>query len=59
MTDEEIADTNGITDEPDDVIAELQRLEDTGVTRVLVGTNVGQPAGTIRTFEREIFPSFS
>lgn len=59
MSDEEIADTNGITDEPDDIIAELQRLEDAGVTRVLVGTNVGDPAETIRTFEREIFPSFS
>jgi len=59
MSDEEIMETQGITDDPDDVIEQLQNLEDAGVTRVLVGTTVGDPMETIRTFEKSVFPSFS
>jgi coenzyme F420-dependent glucose-6-phosphate dehydrogenase len=59
MSDEEIIEAQGITDDPDDVIEQLQDLEDAGVTRVLVGTNVGDPMETIRTFEESVFPSFS
>jgi G6PDH family F420-dependent oxidoreductase len=59
MTDEEIRAANTITDDPDVVIEKLQRLADAGVTRVLVGTNVGDPYETIAAFEAEIFPSFS
>ncbi len=59
MSDEEIIEAQGITDDPDDVIEQLQDLEDAGVTRVLVGTNVGDPIETIRTFEESVFPSFS
>lgn len=59
MSDEEVVETQGITDDPDDVIAQLQDLEDAGVTRVLVGTTVGDPMETIRTFDESVFPSFS
>lgn len=59
MSDEAIMESQGITDDPDDVIEQLQALKDAGVTRVLVGTNVGDPMETIRTFEESVFPSFS
>jgi coenzyme F420-dependent glucose-6-phosphate dehydrogenase len=59
MTDEEIAEINTITDDPNHIIEELHRLEDAGVTRVLIGSNVGNPMETIQAFESEVFPSFS
>jgi len=59
MSDREIREAQGITDDPDDVIERLQALDEAGVTRVLVGTNVGDPRETIRTFEESVFPSFA
>lgn len=57
MSDEEIADHHNVTDDPGDVIEELQRMADAGVTRVLIGSHSGDPYETIEAFETEIFPS--
>lgn len=59
MSDEQIVKSNNITTDPNAVIEKLQRLDDAGATRVLVGTPVGDPYETIHAFEEQIFPSFS
>jgi len=56
MTDAEIRDAQNVTDDPADLIAELERLEAAGVDRVLVGSTCGDPRRTIETFETEVFP---
>lgn len=58
LTDEEIIDENNITDDPDDIVAELEALEDAGVSRVLVGTKCGDPYETIEAFEDHVIPHF-
>jgi len=58
MSDAEIADANNITDDPADVVEELERLEDAGVTRVLVGSHAGDPYETIDAFETQVLPAF-
>lgn len=59
MSDEEIRDANNITDEPEEIIAELERFEAAGATRVLIGSNCGDPRATLDAFEEEIIPHFS
>jgi len=58
MSDEEIRDSRNITDDPGDIVEELQRYEDAGVDRVLVGSVCGDPYETLEAFEMEVFPSF-
>ncbi len=58
MTDEEIRDANTITNDADDIIETLERFEEAGVTRVLVGSNCGDPRKTIDVFEQEVIPHF-
>lgn len=58
-TDEEIREGNNITDDPDDVVEKIERMEDAGVTRVFVGSNCGDPVETIEAFEESILPHFS
>lgn len=58
MSDEEVREANNITDDPDEIISNLRRVEEAGATRVLVGSNVGDPYRTIEVFEDEILPEF-
>ncbi|MFB6218956.1 MAG: LLM class flavin-dependent oxidoreductase [Halobacteriaceae archaeon] len=58
MSDREIADEYNMTENPGDVIDELERLEAAGVTRVLVGSHAGDPEETIDAFEEHILPKF-
>ena len=58
MSDEEIRDANTITDDATEIIETLERLEEVGVTRVLVGSNCGDPRETIDVFERDVIPHF-
>ena len=58
VSDEELRDANTITDDPAEIVAKLERLEAAGVTRVLVGSAVGDPYRTIETFEEEVIPRF-
>lgn len=58
MTDGEIRDHNHITDQPEELVEELERLEEAGVTRVLVGSNCGNPRDTIAAFEDHVLPHF-
>lgn len=59
MRDEEIRDLNNITDDPEEIVAELERFEAAGATRVLIGSNCGDPRTTRDAFEEEIIPHFS
>lgn len=59
MSDDEIADDLNITDECDEVIELLQRYEDAGVDRVVIGSVCGDPYSTIEAFEEEILDSFN
>jgi pseudouridine-5'-phosphate glycosidase len=56
MSDTEIRDANGLTDDPEDIVADLEELANAGVTRVLVGSNCGDPRRTIEAFETHVFP---
>lgn len=58
MSDAELRDQNNITENPEEIIEELKRISKAGVTRVLVGSNCGDPYETIDTFETEILPHF-
>lgn len=58
VSDAEVREEANVTDDPEDVIADLERLESTGVSRVLVGSRVGGPYRTIETFEDRVFPAF-
>ena len=58
MSDAEVRDIHNITDDPDDIIDELERLAEAGVTRVLVGSAAGDPRQTIEEFEEHILPHF-
>ena len=58
MDDDEIADGLTITTDPEVIVDELTALEDAGVTRVIIGSPVGDPRRTVSCFEREIFPRF-
>jgi len=58
MSDAELRDRNNITDDPDELIKELERFAEAGATRVLVGSNCGDPYETIEVFESEILPHF-
>lgn len=57
-SDAEIIEENNITDDPDDIVAELKALEDAGVSRVLVGSKCGDPYNTIEAFEDHVIPHF-
>ncbi|GAA0238067.1 LLM class flavin-dependent oxidoreductase [Haladaptatus pallidirubidus] len=56
LSDEEIRDGHNITDDPDELVADIRRLEEAGVTRVLVGSHCGDPYRTIEAFENHVFP---
>lgn len=58
MSDEEVQEANNITDDPEEIISKLRRTEEAGATRVLVGSNCGDPFHTIDVFEKEILPEF-
>jgi G6PDH family F420-dependent oxidoreductase len=59
MSDATIRDANHITDDPAEFVAELERLEAAGVSRVLVGSNCGDPRATIDTFAEHVIPEFT
>lgn len=58
MSDAEIRDANAITDDPDVFVEKLTALEEAGVSRVLVGSNCGDPRETIAAFEEHVLPQF-
>lgn len=58
MSDEEVQDVQNITENPDDLIDELRQLEEAGATRVLIGSNCGDPYHTLEVFENHILPEF-
>lgn len=58
MDDSEIRDQNNITDDPAEIVAEIEALVDAGVDRVLVGSNCGDPRATIEAFEEKVIPHF-
>lgn len=58
MSDEEIRDALTITEHPDEVIDLLERYEDAGATRVIVGSVCGDPRETIEAFSETILPHF-
>lgn len=58
MSDAEVRDALTITDDPDDIVAKLEALEDAGVTRILVGTNCGDPYETVDAFRDHVIPHF-
>ncbi|MFB6217910.1 MAG: LLM class flavin-dependent oxidoreductase [Halobacteriaceae archaeon] len=58
MSDEEVRETNNITDDPADLVEALEELAAAGVDRVLVGSNCGDPRRTIQTFEEHVVPKF-
>ncbi|WP_137290626.1 LLM class flavin-dependent oxidoreductase [Natronorubrum halophilum] len=58
LSDAELIEENNITDDPDDIVAELEALEDAGVSRVLVGSKCGDPYETIEAFEEHVIPHF-
>ena len=58
MSDVEVQDALNITNDPDDIVEELERLETAGVTRALVGTNCGDPYETIDAFRDHVIPHF-
>lgn len=57
-SDAELIEENNITDDPDDIVAKLEALEDAGVSRVLVGSKCGDPYETIAAFENHVIPHF-
>jgi G6PDH family F420-dependent oxidoreductase len=59
MSDEEIREANSITDDADEIVAKLERYEEAGVDRVLVGSTCGDPRATIETFADDVIPHFS
>jgi len=58
LSDGAIRDTQNITDDPADIVSELERLEEAGVSRVLVGSTCGDPYRTIDAFEEHVLPHF-
>lgn len=58
MSDTEIANQYNITEDPDEIIEELEAVADAGATRVLVSSNCNDPFRTIDTFESKILPHF-
>jgi coenzyme F420-dependent glucose-6-phosphate dehydrogenase len=58
MSDAEIREAGNITDDPAELIETLERYEEAGATRVLVGSTCGDPRRTIEAFEAEIIPHF-
>jgi G6PDH family F420-dependent oxidoreductase len=58
MSDAEIADELGITDDPTEIVEIIQRYEDAGLDRLIIGSVCGDPETTIEIFESEIFEHF-
>lgn len=58
MSDAEIRDVHNIMEEPTAIIEELERLENAGVTRVIVASTLGDEKRTIDAFERDVIPKF-
>ncbi len=58
MSDEEICEEHNITDDPQEVVELLKSYEQAGVTRVLVGSNCGDPYQTITKMENHVLPEF-
>lgn len=59
MSDDDIVEHYRITTDPEEVITDLERYEEAGVTRVLVGSACGDPYDTIELYEEEIIPHFA
>jgi len=59
MTREEIIDDHNITSDPDEIVEEMRRMENAGVTRLIVNSYCGDSVDTIRAFETEILSAFS
>ena len=58
MSDEEIADANNVTDDPEDFVDLVSDFEEAGVTRVIVVSKSGDPRETIDAFEDHVIPAF-
>ncbi|WP_276275233.1 LLM class flavin-dependent oxidoreductase [Haladaptatus sp. QDMS2] len=58
MSDREIRELNTITDDTVEIIEKLEEFSNAGVTRVLVGSNCGDPYETIDVFESDVIPHF-
>jgi coenzyme F420-dependent glucose-6-phosphate dehydrogenase len=58
MSDEAVRETNNITDDPSDLVEQIEALEEAGATRVLVGSNCGDAQATIEVFEDDVLPAF-
>lgn len=59
MSDAEVREAHHVTEDPDEVIADLEALAEAGATRVLVGSTVGDPRRTIELFEDHVIPHFA
>lgn len=59
MSETEIQEAANITDDPEDIVADLRAVSDAGVTRVLVGSTCGDPHRIIDAFEEYVFPRFN
>jgi alkanesulfonate monooxygenase SsuD/methylene tetrahydromethanopterin reductase-like flavin-dependent oxidoreductase (luciferase family) len=58
ISDEELIDANNVTDDPQDLVEQVEKLEEAGVTRVLVVSKVGDPRATIDAFADHVIPEF-
>ncbi len=59
FSDEELVESYRITQDADQIIEWLEEYEHAGVTRVLVGSSLGDAYRTIELFENEIIPHFA
>jgi len=59
MSDAAVADASNITDDPDDFVDLIERYAEAGVTRVIVGSQCGDPEATIEVFEDHVIPRFA
>lgn len=58
MSDAEVRDAHNISEDPADIVAELETIARAGVGRVLVGSTCGDPYRTIDVFESDVLPHF-
>jgi G6PDH family F420-dependent oxidoreductase len=59
LSDAEIVDQFNITDNPANLVDELERYDEAGATRVLVGSVAGDPYETLEAFEEHVFPALN
>ncbi len=58
MSDEEVRDEHNITNDPQEIVELLKNYEQAGVTRVLIGSNCGDPYQTIMKMKNHVLPEF-